>query len=110
MMKRAVAARQDNDAIVIAGDEEIIKAAQSRDINVSYLTVGQYVFKLASRLLRSAVICQRIVKYNVILQGIFLRKNQFSSINILYHFLSTFSRTFYELLLFLAKKRSQHSG
>ena len=69
MMKRSVAAREDHDAIIIAGNEKIIKAAKRGNINKTHLSVSQHRFKLTRRSFCLAVIRQRIVKYNVILQG-----------------------------------------
>ena len=94
MMKRAVSAREDNDAIVIAGNEEIIIASERGYINVSYLAVGQNGVERASRRFCLTVIRQRVIKYNIIFQGELLRKNQFRSINIFYHYFLDFSRGF----------------
>jgi hypothetical protein len=69
MMKRSVAARENDYAIVITGNEKIIKAAERGNINKTHLSVGQHRFKLTRRSFCLAVIRQRIVKYNVILQG-----------------------------------------
>ena len=73
MVECTVTAREYHGAIVIAGNEKIIKTAECGDVNESDLTVGQHRFKLARRLLCPSVICKRIIQYNIILQGMILQ-------------------------------------
>ncbi len=73
IVERAVAAREDYDAIVVAGDEKVIKTAQRRDVDKSHLAVGQHGLKRPRLLLGPSVIRHRVVQNTIILQNIILR-------------------------------------
>ena len=88
VVEGAVAARENDDAIVVAGDEEVVVAAHGGNVNVAHLAVGEQGVERVRRRFSTSVVCQRIVKNTVILQGCILRNN---SINIFYHELRDFA-------------------
>ena len=57
VVQSAVSAGEDNDAIVVTGNEEVIVAAHCRYVNVTHLAVTQDGVQRVRRRLSLAVVC-----------------------------------------------------
>lgn len=61
MVQCAVASREDDDAVVVAGNEKVVVAAHRGDVDVAHLAVGQDIFERVCVSLGFAVVCKGVV-------------------------------------------------